>query len=166
MATRPARKPFVVRPSPTSSCGRKQKSAVRPAEHAAIVVLNETRPMPCASSAENVEAGVETAQPNQRIRPPTAPRMMLCGNIGPPPSRANTRRAADRGQPRRERNRAADRVDDGRAREVAERRRHRGEESVRTPGPVADDRIDEPGDADRVEDVADEPRSVPPSRPR
>ena len=54
---------------------------------------------------------------------------------------------------------AADRVHDGRAGEVvevhAEARQevafaaHRGEEAVRTPAPVAEDRIDEAGDADR-----------------
>src|SRR5215467_7649819 len=64
---------------------------MKPAEHAAIVVLNDTRPMPCASSAESVDPGLKPYQPNHKIRPPTAPRMMLCGNIGPPPSRAKTR---------------------------------------------------------------------------
>src|SRR5690242_3625167 len=65
--------------------------AVRPAEHAAIVVLNDTRPMPEASSAESVLPGLNPYQPNQRIRPPTAPRMMLWGGIGPPPPRLTPR---------------------------------------------------------------------------
>src|SRR5215831_11854658 len=47
--------------------------------------------MPTASSADRVEPGLKPYHPNHRIRPPTAPRMMLCGSIGPPPSRANTR---------------------------------------------------------------------------
>ena len=56
-----------------------------------------------------------------------------------------------------ERNRAADAVHDRRAREVAERRRrHRRQPAVRAPAPVADDRVDEAGDADAVENVADE----------
>ena len=38
--------------------------------------------MPCASSADSVLPGLNPYQPNQRIRPPTAPRMMLCGSIG------------------------------------------------------------------------------------
>ena len=66
-------------------------SAVSPAEQAASVVLNATRPMPEASSADSVLPGLKPYQPNQRIRPPTAPRMMLCGGIGPPPSRLKTR---------------------------------------------------------------------------
>ena len=113
--------------------------------------------MPCASSAESVLPGLKPYQPNQRIRPPTAPRMMLCGSIGPPPSRLKTR-------PRRGPSAIAPasemappmRVHDGRAGEVVERRAHRGQPAVRTPGPVADDRVDEAGDADAVEHVADE----------
>src|SRR6266699_1743331 len=66
-------------------------SAVRPAEQAAIVVLNDTRPIPEASSADSVLPGLNPYQPNQRIKPPTAPRMMLCGSIGPPPSRLKVR---------------------------------------------------------------------------
>ena len=33
---------------------------------------------------------------------------------------------------------------------------HRREPSVRTPGPVSDDRVDEPGHADAVEEISDE----------
>ena len=69
----------------------------------------------------------------------------------------------DAAEPRTERNgagqrdRAADGVHDGGAGEVAERERlHDRQPAVRSPGPVADDRIDEAGDADAVEDVADE----------
>ena len=63
----------------------------KPPVHAAIVVLNETRAMPCMSSAESVLPGLNPYQPNQRIKPPTAPRMMLWGRGGPPPSRRNMR---------------------------------------------------------------------------
>src|SRR5205085_6746211 len=49
---------------------------------------------------------------------------------------------------------AANRMDDGRSREVAERHGHHGEPAVRPPGPVADDRVNESGHADAVEDVA------------
>src|SRR5262249_40210135 len=51
---------------------------------------------------------------------------------------------------------AADGVDDGGAGEVAERRGHRGEPGAPAPDPVADDRVDEARDADRVDQVADE----------
>ena len=34
---------------------------------------------------------------------------------------------------------------------------HRGQPAVRPPGPVADDRIDEAGDAHAIEQVADKP---------
>src|SRR5258705_9456766 len=92
MATRPARKPFVVKPrSHLLVRANAMKSAVRPAEQAASVVLNETREMPWTSIAESVLPGLKPYQPNHRIRPPTAPRMMLCGSGGPPPSRAKTR---------------------------------------------------------------------------
>src|SRR5262245_27761618 len=39
--------------------------------------------MPCMSSAESVLPGLKPYQPNHRIRPPTAPRMMLWGRGGP-----------------------------------------------------------------------------------
>src|SRR5581483_10145080 len=78
-----------------------------------------------------------------------------------PPAEARAER--DRA---REGDEAADRVHDGRAREVVEARpepgeevavaSHRREESVRAPRPVADDRVDEAGDADAVDQVADE----------
>src|SRR5262249_55964796 len=55
-----------------------------------------------------------------------------------------------------ERNRTADAVYDSRTREIAERRVHNREPPVRSPAPVTDDRIDETGDADAVENVADE----------
>src|SRR5262249_38686988 len=57
------------------------------------------------------------------------------------------------------------RMNDGGPCEVVEARTHRGEEvagashrrqeAVRPPGPVSDDRIDKPGDADTVEQVTD-----------
>ena len=47
--------------------------------------------MPCMSSADSVLPGLKPYQPNHRIRPPTAPRMMLCGSGGPPPSRRKMR---------------------------------------------------------------------------
>src|SRR6185369_10966786 len=65
-----------------------------------------------------------------------------------------------------ERHHAADRVDDRRAGEVVEARAdarkevafaaHGGEEAVRAPRPVADDRIDEARNAKAVDQVADE----------
>src|SRR5439155_6869287 len=61
---------------------------------------------------------------------------------------------------------AADRVDDRGPCEVTEHgpvgergqgvERHVAEPAARTPRPVAEDRVDEPGDGDRVPDVADE----------
>src|ERR1700722_3042438 len=66
-------------------------NAVRPAEQAAIVVLNETLPMPCASSADSVLPGLNPYHPNQKISPPVAPMIKSCGFIGAPPSRLNTR---------------------------------------------------------------------------
>src|ERR1700687_6277936 len=67
------------------------KSAVRPAEHAARVVLKETRPIPIESSADNVLRGLKPYQPNQRMSPPVAPMMSSGGYIGCPPSRLKTR---------------------------------------------------------------------------
>src|SRR5258705_4969005 len=64
---------------------------VRPAEQAAIVVLKETRPIPCASRAERVLPGLNPYHPNQSISPPAAPMIKSCGFIGVPPSRLNTR---------------------------------------------------------------------------
>ena len=90
-----------------------------------------------------------------------------CGSMGPPPSRLNLR-------PRRGPSTIAPAsamkppmvwttVDpakswklvpsEGRKLPVAA---HRGQEAVRTPGPVADDRIDEAGNRHAVEQVADE----------
>src|ERR1043166_7040476 len=127
------------------------KSAINPAEHAAIVVLNETRAMPWTSIADSVLPGLKPYQPNQRISPPTAPRMMLCGSGGPPPPRRATPppprpgggapppaavAAEHPAQPRAERDRAdqrdgaADAVHHRRAREVAERRIHRRQPAV------------------------------------
>ena len=121
-------------------------------------MLNETRPMPWRSIADSVLPGLKPYQPNHRIRPPTAPRMMLWGSMGPPPSRLKTRPsrgpsaiapASEIAPPMR--------VHDGRSGEVTERERlHDRQPSVRSPRPVADDRIDEAGHADAVEDVADE----------
>ena len=65
-------------------------------------------------------------------------------------------------EPRSERNgtgecdESTDRVHDRRAREVVERRLHRCEPAVRTPDPVAEDRVDEPTHRDAVEQVATE----------
>src|SRR5262245_56819176 len=56
-----------------------------------MVVLNETREMHWTSIADNVLPGLNPYQPNHKISPPTAPRMMLCGSIGPPPSLLNLR---------------------------------------------------------------------------
>ena len=66
----------------------------------------------------------------------------------------------------RQRDEAADRVHHRRTREIVEARAHprqevsgaahRGQEAIRTPGPVADDRIDEAGDREAVEQIADE----------
>src|SRR3979490_2925693 len=120
--------------------------------------------MPWMSIADRVLPGLNPSQPNQRIRPPTAPRMMLCGIGGPPPSRLNTRPSRGpsaiapmsemappivwtTGDPEEGRSGPADGVDDGRPGEVAERDGHHREPSVGPPGPVADDRVDEAGDA-------------------
>ena len=68
-----------------------------------------------------------------------------------------------------ERDEATDGVHHGRAREVAEHGPareaieeagcHVAEPAARTPHPVTEDRVDEAGDADRVEQVALEPRA-------
>src|SRR5579862_5415257 len=93
MATRPARKPLTVSPKShfPAVLIYEYKSEVRPAEHAASVVLNDTRPIPCASSAESVLPGLKPYHPNHRMRPPVAPMIRSCGFIGAPPSRLNTR---------------------------------------------------------------------------
>src|SRR5262249_55559434 len=73
----------------------------------------------------------------------------------------------DAPEPRAEHNRAcqrdgaADRVDDGRSREITKRSGlHDREPAVWSPGPMADDRIDEASDADAVKNVADEPAAA------
>ena len=141
--------------------------AVRPAAQAASVVLAATRPMPSKSIAESVLPGLKPYQPNHRIRPPEAAMVRSCGSMGPPPSRLNLR---PRRGPRTMAPASAMKPpmvcttvepakswklvpSDGK--EVAGAA-HGGQEAVRTPGPVADDRIDEAGDAELVEQIADE----------
>jgi len=62
-----------------------------PPEQAANVVFAATRPIPCMSTADNVLPGLKPYHPNQRIKVPTAPKVRLCGYIGPPPSLLNLR---------------------------------------------------------------------------
>ncbi len=140
--------------------------AVRPAAHAAEVVLAATRPMPSKSIAESVLPGLKPYQPNHRSRPPDAAMVRSCGSMGPPPSRLNLR-------PRRGPSTMAPAsamkppmvwttvepakvVEAGAepGQEVAGAA-HGGEEAIRSPGPVADDRIDEAGHREAVEQVAD-----------
>ena len=141
--------------------------AVRPAAQAASVVLAATRPMPTKSIAESVLPGLKPYQPNHSSRPPEAAMVRSCGSIGPPPSRLNLR-------PRRgPRTMAPARamkppmvwttVEPAKswklvpsARQEVAGAAHGGQEAVRTPGPVADDRIDEARDGDAVEQIADE----------
>src|SRR6185312_9939611 len=68
---------------------------------------------------------------------------------------ATDARAQDDGAAQRDH--AADRVDDRRAGEVVERRWVDGvQPAVGSPGPVADDRVDEAADAEAVQQVARE----------
>src|SRR5467141_4342057 len=92
MATSPAKKPFTVKlASHFLEDLKAQNMAVKPAAHAASVVLVATRPIPSKSIAESVLPGLNPYQPNQRIRPPTAAIVKSWGIIGPPPSRLNLR---------------------------------------------------------------------------
>src|SRR2546430_2416702 len=92
MATRPAKNPFVVKPASHFLEDLKaQNIAVKPAAHAASVVLVATLPMPSKSIAESVLPGLKPYQPNQRRRPPLAAIVRSWGIIGPPPSRLNFR---------------------------------------------------------------------------
>src|ERR1700682_5846112 len=65
--------------------------AVKPAAHAARVVLAATRPMPSKSMAERVLPGLKPYQPNHKIKPPDAAMVRSCGSMGAPPSRLNLR---------------------------------------------------------------------------
>ena len=101
--------------------------------------------MPCASSADSVLPGLKPYQPNHRIRPPTAPMMMSCGGIGPPPSRLKTRpsRGPSAIAPASEIAppivcTTVEPAKSWKATGAIDR-----EPAVRTPGPVADDRVDE-----------------------
>src|SRR6266481_3660593 len=92
MATRPAKKPFTVKLTSHFLLRTKEYDrAVRPAAHAASVVLAATRPIPSKSIADSVLPGLKPYHPNQRIRPPTEAIVRSWGNIGPPPSRLNLR---------------------------------------------------------------------------
>ena len=96
-----------------------------PPAQAASVVLAATQPAASEMSIpESVLAGLNPYHPNQRMTPPTAARVMLCAGMGaaavalelPADARAESDSA-------RERDEAADGVDDGRSGEVAERER-------------------------------------------
>ena len=126
-----------------------------------------TRPMPTKSIAESVLPGLNPYQPNQRISPPLTAMVRSCGSIGPPPSRLNFASepwAENDGAGQR--NESADGMNDRRAGEIMEAHAqrweevsgaaHRGQPAIRSPSPVSDDRIDETGDADAVEKIADE----------
>src|SRR6266513_1287001 len=92
MATRPAKNPFVVKPASHFLEDLKaQNMAVKPAAHAASVVLAATRPMPSKSIAESVLPGLNPYQPNHSNSPPLAAIVRSCGSMGPPPSRLNLR---------------------------------------------------------------------------
>src|ERR1700687_5597026 len=92
MATSPAQKPFTVKLTSHFLLRTKEYArAVRPAAHAARVVLAATLPTPSKSIAESVLPGLKPYQPNQRIRPPTAAIVKSWGSIGPPPSRLHLR---------------------------------------------------------------------------
>src|SRR5439155_742347 len=92
MATRPAKNPFVVKPASHFLEDLKaQNMAVKPAAHAASVVLVATRPMPSKSIAESVLPGLNPYQPNHRIKPPEQAMVRSCGIMGPPPSRLKRR---------------------------------------------------------------------------
>src|SRR3979411_974401 len=92
MATRPAKNPFVVKPASHFLEDLKaQNMAVKPAAHAASVVLVATRPMPSKSMADKVLPGLNPYQPNHRSSPPVAAIVKSWGIIGPPPSRLNLR---------------------------------------------------------------------------
>ena len=147
------------------------KTAARPPVQAASVVLVATRPTPALSMIESVEHGLKPYQPNQRIKPPMTAIVRSCGSIGPPPSRLNLRPSrgpsmiapAIATHPPIE----CTTVEPAKSWKFMPRlgrkwpsRAHRREEAVRSPAPVAEDRIDEARDADRVEHVADEPRAA------
>src|SRR6478735_4549566 len=128
-------------------------TATSPPAQAASVVLAATRPMPSQSIADSVEPGLKPYQPNQRMTAPMEPIVRL---ELPTETWAEHDRAAQGEH-------TTDHVDDGRAGEVAEHRvarktvepAHRvAEPAARTPDPVAEDRVDEAGHADAVEDVA------------
>src|ERR1700683_3353041 len=123
--------------------------------------------MPCASSAESVLPGLKPYHPNHRIKPaPPEPEDQPAGGADDQVVRLHRSAAValeDASEPRskrdcaRQRDDSSDRVDDGGSREVVEVNRIQiGQPSVRTPCPVSDDRIDEAGDADAIEQVADE----------
>src|SRR2546429_9240383 len=92
MATRPRRNPLTEIPRARFfDLGYAKSTGTNPAAHAANVVLAATGPMPSQSMAERVEPGLKPYQPNHRMTPPMAPRLMSWGGVGPPPSRLNLR---------------------------------------------------------------------------
>ena len=156
IATSPARKPLTVKLTShflLIDVGDEHRR--RPAAQAASVVLAATRPMPSKSMADSVLPGLKPYQPNQSSKPPEAAMVRSCGNIGPPPSRLNLRpRRGSEHDGAGQSDEAADGVHHRRTGEImeahpAKRRQefalaaHRGQEAIRSPGPVADDRIDE-----------------------
>ena len=132
--------------------------AARPPAQAASVVLAATRPMPPASIADSVEPGLKPYQPNQRMTPPTdGDGQVVGGRHAAAVALELAAEAGPEGDGADEGDRAADRVHDGRSREVTERHARGGEPAVRAPDPVPDDRVDEARHADGVQEVALEP---------
>ena len=142
---------------------------VSPAAQAARVVLVATRPMPTKSMAESVLPGLKPYQPNHRISPPVTAMVRSCGSMGAPPSRLNLRPSrGPENDGAGQSDESADGVNDRGAGEIMEAHSQRREDvaraahvrqpAIRAPCPVSDDRVDEAGDADAVEKVADEIR--------
>src|ERR1051325_7607284 len=133
---------------------------VRPPAQAARVVLAATRPIPTMSIAESVLPGLNPYQPNQRINPPLTAMVRSCGNMGPPPSRVNLRpsRGPRTMAPARAMNppMVCTTVDPAKSWEEVAFAAHQCQPAIRPPSPVSDDWIDKSGDAQAVEQVANE----------
>ena len=121
------------------------------------MVLNDTRPMPCSVQRRQRAARVEAvpAEPQDQAAD-RAEDDVVRQHRAAAVALEDAAEARTEGDGAGQRDRAADGVHDGRAGEVVERHAIDRQPAVRTPGPVADDRVDEAGDADAVEDVADE----------
>ena len=141
--------------------------AIRPAAQAASVVLAATRPMPSKSIAESVLPGLKPYQPNHSSRPPRRRdrqivRQHRSAAVALEPA-AQPRPEDDRA---RQRDEAADGVNHGGTGEIMEAgsqprqeiagAAHGRQKAIRPPGPVPDDRVDETGNRDAVQQIADE----------